>query len=125
VYIYLLLFFIFSLSLYMDNGPHGKPFRIDHRKQLQDIYIFEQKLREGAAEIDYVRKKYQALMFSIVVWNGVAVWHACAGKFLMSVPFGIVLFPMLVPTCRYFLVEGPWFGSFFIIANVWRTLLHM
>jgi hypothetical protein len=62
----------------MDNGssPRPIPFRMDHRQQLQDIYIFEQKLREGAEEVERVRKKYQALMFSMVVFNGVAVWHA-------------------------------------------------
>jgi len=64
----------------MENGQFNRPFRMDHRRQLQDIYIFEQKLREGAEEVERVRKKYQALMFSIAVLNGVAVWYALKWK---------------------------------------------
>eukprot|EP00026_Physarum_polycephalum_P016745 Phypoly_transcript_17734.p1 GENE.Phypoly_transcript_17734~~Phypoly_transcript_17734.p1 ORF type:complete len:203 (+),score=16.63 Phypoly_transcript_17734:70-678(+) len=66
----------------MNNDSTTRPssFRMNHRQQLQDIYIFEQKLREGAEEVERVRKKYQALMFSMVVLNGVAVWHALKWK---------------------------------------------
>jgi len=66
----------------MDHEPQQRhaPFRIDRSKQLEDIYIFEQRLREGASEVELTRKKFQALMFSMVVLNGVAIWHALRWK---------------------------------------------